>query len=209
MHGRSQAVRLPKASGCPGTACACGVSSAASCSSRSSPISILGSPSSTASPTRLSWRTGAASRRCPMRRSCSSDLPPRHQRRCRAAEEPPRRRCASGCGGQSSGRGVCGPSVALFELWYGVARSRHRERNAERLHLFLSGDVAAIAFGEQDAPVAGELRRTLEAAGTPIGAYHLLIAAQALRAGATLVTANVVEFARVPGWVWEDWTAAG
>jgi tRNA(fMet)-specific endonuclease VapC len=100
-------------------------------------------------------------------------------------------------------------SVALFELWYGVARSRHRERNAERLHLFLSGDVAAIAFGEQDAPVAGELRRTLEAAGTPIGAYDLLIAAQALRAGVTLVTANVAEFARVPGLVWEDWTAAG
>ncbi len=36
--------------------------------------------------------------------------------------------------------------------------------------------------------------------------YDLLIAAQALRTGATLATANVSEFARVPGLVWEDWT---
>src|SRR3989442_10721715 len=44
-----------------------------------------------------------------------------------------------------------------------------------------------------------DLRATLEAAGTPIGPYDLLIAAQALRSGATLVTANVSEFARVSG----------
>ena len=99
-------------------------------------------------------------------------------------------------------------SIALFELWYGVARSRQPELNAERLQLFLSGDVTAVDFGEQDAPVAGELGRTLQAVGRPIGAYDLLIAAQALRAGVTLVTANVAEFARVPGLVCEDWTAA-
>ena len=110
---------------------------------------------------------------------------------------------------KAQGGAIAVSSVALFELWYGVARSRHRERNAERLQMFLSGDVSAIALGEQDAPVAGELRRTLKAAGTPIGAYDLLIAAQALRAGATLVTSNIAGFARVPGLVWEDWTAAG
>jgi tRNA(fMet)-specific endonuclease VapC len=54
---------------------------------------------------------------------------------------------------------------------------------------------------------AGDLRATLEAAGTPIGPYDLLIAAQALRAGATLVTAKVSEFARVPGLQWQDWIA--
>jgi PIN domain len=56
---------------------------------------------------------------------------------------------------------------------------------------------------------AGDLRATLEAAGTPIGPYDLLIAAQALRTGATLVTANVSEFARVRGLVWQDWTVEG
>jgi tRNA(fMet)-specific endonuclease VapC len=88
-----------------------------------------------------------------------------------------------------------------------VARSQHRGKNSERLRRFLSGDLTTIQFDEQDASIAGDLRRTLEAAGTPIGAYDLLIAAQALRTGATLVTANVAEFARVQGLAWEDWTA--
>lgn len=97
-------------------------------------------------------------------------------------------------------------SIVLFELWYGVARSRHRSENAKRLRLFLAGDIGVIRFEDEDAPIAGDLRRTLEAAGTPIGAYDLLIAAQALRTGATLVTANVAEFARVQGLTWQDWT---
>jgi len=46
---------------------------------------------------------------------------------------------------------------------------------------------------------AGDRRAALETAGTPIGPYDLLIAAQALRSGATLITANVSEFARVRG----------
>jgi tRNA(fMet)-specific endonuclease VapC len=98
-------------------------------------------------------------------------------------------------------------SIVLFELWYRVARSQLRESNAERLRLFLAGEVSVIEFGENDAPIAGDLGGALEAAGTPIGAYNLLIAAQALRTGATLVTANVGEFARVRGLAWQDWTA--
>jgi tRNA(fMet)-specific endonuclease VapC len=97
-------------------------------------------------------------------------------------------------------------SVVLFELWYGVARSRHRGENAERLRGFMSGHVMIVGFEEEDAAIAGDLRAGLERAGTPIGPYDLLIAAQALRSGATLVTANVAEFRRVPGLAWEDWT---
>jgi tRNA(fMet)-specific endonuclease VapC len=98
-------------------------------------------------------------------------------------------------------------SIVLYELWYGVARSARRRENAERLRAFLSGGIEVAPFGEEDAQAAGDLRATLEAAGTPIGPYDLLIAAQALRSGATLVTANVSEFARVPGLDWQDWTA--
>jgi tRNA(fMet)-specific endonuclease VapC len=47
------------------------------------------------------------------------------------------------------------------------------------------------AVDEEDARTAGELRATLEGAGTPIGPYDLLVATQALRTGATLVTANI------------------
>ena len=36
----------------------------------------------------------------------------------------------------------------------------------------------------------------------------MLITAPVLRSGATLVTANVAEFARVRGLAWQDWSAA-
>jgi len=105
----------------------------------------------------------------------------------------------------SKGATIVVSSIVLYELWYGVARSAHRRENAERLRVFLSGGIAAHPFTEEDAVVAGDLRATLEAAGTPIGPYDLLIAAQALRNDATLVTANAAEFARVPGLRRQDW----
>ena len=87
-----------------------------------------------------------------------------------------------------------------------MARSQRRRDNAERLRVFLSGNIDVAPFNEEDPIAAGDLRAALEAAGTPIGPYDLLIAAQALRSGTTLVTANVSEFARVSGLVWQDWT---
>jgi tRNA(fMet)-specific endonuclease VapC len=97
-------------------------------------------------------------------------------------------------------------SIATFELWYGVGKSRHQTRNRERLQTFL-GDAPfeMLPFDEEDARVAGRERARLEAAGTPIGAYDLLIAGQALRRQIILVTANVREFSRVLGLVWQDW----
>ena len=107
----------------------------------------------------------------------------------------------------SKGATVAVSSVVLYELWYGVARSGRQRENGERLRVFLSGGIAVHAFTEEDAVTAGDLRVALETAGTPIGPYDLLIAAQALRNNATLVTANVAEFARVPGLRWQNWAA--
>jgi len=107
---------------------------------------------------------------------------------------------------QAAGVVITVSSMVLFELWYGVERSERRHENIERLGAFMSGHVGITSFDVDDAPIAGKLRATLEAAGTPIGAYDLLIAAQALRTQATLVTANASEFARVPELVWEDWS---
>lgn len=107
----------------------------------------------------------------------------------------------------STGASIAVSSIALFELWYGVARSQHRRENAERLSVFLSGDIRVVPFEEEDAATAGDLRAALETAGKPIGPYDLLIAAQAVRAGATLVTANVSEFRRVRGLRWQNWAA--
>lgn len=106
----------------------------------------------------------------------------------------------------SSGESVAVSTVALYELWYGVARSQRPRENAERLRIFFSADIGVLPFEEADAQVAGELRAALEAVGTPIGPYDVLIAGQALRTRATLVTANAREFARVPDLEWQDWT---
>ena len=97
-------------------------------------------------------------------------------------------------------------AIVLYELWYGVARSSRQQENAQRVRSFLSGNIGILAFDEEDAAIAGELRAELERAGNPIGPYDLLIASQALRSGSTLVTANANEFGRVHGLNWEDWT---
>jgi tRNA(fMet)-specific endonuclease VapC len=107
----------------------------------------------------------------------------------------------------SQQRPVLLSGVALFELWYGVHKSARSERNRLFLAHYLSGPVRPFAFDEDDAAEAGRLRALLERAGTPIGSYDLLIAAQASRRSWTVATGNVREFARVPGLAVEDWTA--
>jgi tRNA(fMet)-specific endonuclease VapC len=104
------------------------------------------------------------------------------------------------------GENVAVSSVVIFELWYGIAHSKRVEQNAGGLRLFLDRLTTVLPFSIEDAIAAGEIRASLQKAGTPIGPYDLLIAAHAVRLGATLVTANAREFARVPGLKIEDWT---
>ena len=104
-----------------------------------------------------------------------------------------------------AGAQVLVPTVAAFELWYGVAKSARPEANARAVETFFAGPVRLLAFEEEDARRAGAVRAALEIAGKPIGAYDVLIAGQALCHRLTLVTANAKEFGRVKGLVWEDW----
>jgi tRNA(fMet)-specific endonuclease VapC len=97
-------------------------------------------------------------------------------------------------------------AVALFELRYGHARSNRRIEADRLLAEFLAPGIAILPFDTEDAAHAGDIRADLEGRGTPIGHYDYLIAAQARRRGATLVTANVREFARVPGLLVVDWS---
>ncbi len=99
-------------------------------------------------------------------------------------------------------------SIALFELWYGVAKSAQQDFNRKRLEAFLSGPVLVLPFDDADSHAAGTLRASLESTGKPIGAYDLLMAGQALRHQLTLVTSNVSEFSRVKGLDWQDWAKA-
>ena len=97
-------------------------------------------------------------------------------------------------------------SVVAFELWYGVAKSQRVDINTRRLEAFLAGPVEWTGFDDEDAQEAGLVRAELEIVGSPIGAYDVLIAGQARRRGATLVTSNASEFSRVKRLKWEDWS---
>ncbi|HYM68505.1 MAG TPA: type II toxin-antitoxin system VapC family toxin [bacterium] len=105
----------------------------------------------------------------------------------------------------AAGATIAVSTVVAFDLWYGAAKSSRKDSNTHRLEMFFSGPIELLPFGDDDARTAGEVRAALEAAGTPIGAYDVLIAGQAMRRRVTLVTANVSEFTRVTGLTWEDW----
>ena len=94
--------------------------------------------------------------------------------------------------------------VTLFELEYGATKAKWGYQRREDMNLFLSA-FNATPFTENDALTAGRIRATLERLGAPIGAYDLLIAAQGVVRGLTVVTHNLGEFRRVPGLIVEDW----
>ena len=96
-------------------------------------------------------------------------------------------------------------SIVLFELRFGAEKSARPDRNHKTLDAFLADGAAILDFDSEDAAEAGAIRAALEAKGRPIGPYDTLIAAQARRRGATLVTSNRAEFEGVPGLEVVDW----
>lgn len=97
-------------------------------------------------------------------------------------------------------------SIVTHELYFGAFKSRFPDANLKRLDALR---FEVLAFDKEDSIAAGKVRAELQAAGTPIGPFDVLIAGQALCRGLTLVTANTREFVRVQGLAVEDWSAAG
>ncbi|MDB5480029.1 MAG: hypothetical protein JWO83_1082 [Caulobacteraceae bacterium] len=96
-------------------------------------------------------------------------------------------------------------AVSIFEFRFGAERSRRRDFQLAALGRFLNS-ATVIDFHHQDAQAAALIKAELAAKGTPIGAYDLLVAAQGLARGLTMVTGNTREFSRVDGLAVEDWT---
>lgn len=103
-------------------------------------------------------------------------------------------------------RSVCTSIVVAAELRFGAAKSGSR-----RLSRQLDAILAALEILPLEEPADrhyAALRRQLEKRGMPIGPNDLLIAAQALAADCTLVTANEREFSRVPALKVINWLSA-
>ena len=95
-------------------------------------------------------------------------------------------------------------SIVEYELRLGIEKSTSPEKRRGQLKA-LKEAVTYVPFASPEAAQAGRIRAELERKGTPIGPYDVLIAASALSRGATLVTHNIKEFARVDGLGLVDW----
>ena len=97
-------------------------------------------------------------------------------------------------------------SIVLAELSYGIAKSAspYKDRNAVVLREFISL-FQILPWAAEAAWAHGPMRQCLAAAGTPIGEFDLLIAAQAVAAGLVVVTNNTREFERIEGLKLENW----
>jgi len=94
--------------------------------------------------------------------------------------------------------------ITLFELQYGVEKSRYRQQSEDALDRFLK-PLSIIPLDDASALAAAAIRAQLEKKGTPIGPYDLLIAGLALSSDMILVTHNIKEFQRIPGLSLENW----
>jgi tRNA(fMet)-specific endonuclease VapC len=93
--------------------------------------------------------------------------------------------------------------IVAAELRYGTTK-----KASPRLTAQVEAVLGAIDTLPFDCPadeLYGSIRTQLELAGTPIGGNDLLIAAQTIALGHTLVTDDDKEFARIDGLRVENW----
>ena len=98
---------------------------------------------------------------------------------------------------------VCTSIIVAAELRYGALK-----KGSPKLTAQLEAVLGVLEILPLESPVEatyGSIRVDLELAGTPIGGNDLLIAAQALNMGYTVVTDNEKEFRRVQGLLVENW----
>jgi len=95
--------------------------------------------------------------------------------------------------------------IVAAELRFGCAKLGSA-RLTDRVELLLA-EIPVLDFDKAASRVYAELRASLEKRGMLIGGNDLLIASQALSAGAIMVTANTDEFARIEQLPLENWLA--
>ena len=91
-------------------------------------------------------------------------------------------------------------AITVAELWHGVERATGGHK-AHRLHYLQSilRPLPIIPYTDQTAREHARIWAQLEAAGTMIGAYDVIVAATALERGSEVATFNKRHFDRIPG----------
>jgi tRNA(fMet)-specific endonuclease VapC len=102
---------------------------------------------------------------------------------------------------------VCTSIIVAAELRYGAAK-KASPRLTNQVEAVL-GAMDILPFEAPADAAYGMIRARLEKAGRPIGGNDLLIAAQAIALGYTLVTGNEKDFARIEGLTRANWLQNG
>ncbi len=91
-------------------------------------------------------------------------------------------------------------AITVAELWHGVERATgvNKTRRLQYLQVVMA-PLPIIPYTEQTAREHARIWAALEAAGTMIRAYDVIVAATALERGSEVVTFNQRHFGIVPG----------
>src|SRR5262245_61618196 len=89
--------------------------------------------------------------------------------------------------------------ICIMELRYGSRRRRDHDTFWQKIEAELLSRVEVLNITSETAILAGDIAGMLSLSGIGISAEDLLIASTALLADATLVTANVKHFDKIPG----------
>ena len=100
---------------------------------------------------------------------------------------------------------LCVSVVTYAELIYGVERSSSKRVNRPIIEDFVR-HLDVMDWDTEAADQYGVIRAELEAAGTPIGAMDMMIAAHAKSIKAVLVTNNQKHFTKVKGMKVDNWS---
>jgi predicted nucleic acid-binding protein len=96
-------------------------------------------------------------------------------------------------------------AINAAEIYYGAARSEHREEILKAFEEKVFPGLTILPFDAGSAKVYGALKASLERKGTVRSEPDLRIAAIAIQRRLTLVTGNVRHFEAIPGLRVEDW----
>ncbi len=99
---------------------------------------------------------------------------------------------------------ACMSTITYGELFYGVQKSQHSKKNRVLLQDLISL-IPALPIPIDAGKHYGQIRKTLEQKGTPIGNNDSWIAAHALSLDVILVTNNMKEFNWIQSLHLENW----
>ncbi len=96
------------------------------------------------------------------------------------------------------------PSIVIYELEVGIAKSNNPDKRVQQLNELLQ-QVTILDFTQSEARESAKIRADLEKAGTPIGPIDILIAGCAKVNNHILITRNLKEFERVANLKLGNW----